>query len=300
MRQILRLVALILVSVPVMVRASGDSPRSPILGIAYVQLSVSDLEKSNDFYVRTLGLSSVNCLAEGAKCYFISPGQDVDLIKTDSASLKNRIAAIGLYTKDARTLRSFLLSKGLKPGELITGSTGMVYFSINDPENHALQFVQTRGIAGSVAPPALQGHLKIIHVGFVVNNRTVMDKFYKDILGFRLYWSGGMKEGETSWVAMQVPDGTDWVEYMLNIPADADRRLLGVMNHISLGVPDVQAAAKQLEAAGVKLTEQPKIGRDGKWQLNLYDPDFTRVELMGFTPVEKPCCSEFTGPHPLP
>ena len=299
MRQILRLVAFILVSVPVMVGASGDSPRSPILGIAYVQLRVSDLEKSNDFYVRALGLSSVNCPAEGAKCYFISPGQNVELIKTGSGSVKNGIAAIGLYTKDARSLRSYLLSKGLQPGELITDATGMVYFRINDPENHALQFVQTRGIAGSVAPPALQG-LKIIHAGFVVNNRTVMDKFYKDILGFRLYWSGGMNEGETSWVAMQVPDGTDWVEYMLNIPANADRHLLGVMNHISLGVPDVQAAARQLEAAGAKLTEQPKIGRDGKWQLNLYDPDFTRVELMGFTPVTKPCCSEFTGPHPLP
>jgi len=24
------------------------------------------------------------------------------------------------------------------------------------------------------------------------------------------------------------------------------------------------------------------------------------VELMEFTPVEKPCCSEFTGPHPKP
>jgi hypothetical protein len=40
------------------------------------------------------------------------------------------------------------------------------------------------------------------------------------------------------------------------------------------------------------------MGRDGKWQLNIYDPDFTRVELMEFTPAQKPCCSEFQGPHP--
>ncbi len=59
-------------------------------------------------------------------------------------------------------------------------------------------------------------------------------------------------------------------------------------------------AAEQLEKRGMKLPEQPKIGRDGKWQLNLYDPDGTRVELMEFTPVEKPCCSEFTRPHPKP
>ncbi len=109
-----------------------------------------------------------------------------------------------------------------------------------------------------------------------------------------------MNDGETSWVAMQVPDGTDWVEYMLNIPADADKHTLGVMNHIALGVPDIHAAQKQLLTNGMKLTEEPKMGRDGKWQLNVYDPDDTRVEFMEFTPVEKPCCSEFTGPHPKP
>jgi len=34
--------------------------------------------------------------------------------------------------------------------------------------------------------------------------------------------------------------------------------------------------------------------------LNLYDPDATRVELMEFTPVEKPCCSEYSGNQPKP
>ncbi len=140
----------------------------------------------------------------------------------------------------------------------------------------------------------------LIHAGFIVKDRAAMDKFYRDILGFHLYWSGGMKDGETNWVSMQVPDGTDWIEYMLNVDPNADQRLRGVMNHIALGVPSVKEAAIQLEKNGVKLTEQPKIGRDGKWQLNLYDPDMTRVELMEFTPVEKPCCSEFTGTHPKP
>ena len=48
------------------------------------------------------------------------------------------------------------------------------------------------------------------------------------------------------------------------------------------------------------MPSMPKFGREGKWQLNLYDPDGTRVELMEFTPVEKPCCSDCTGPHPKP
>jgi hypothetical protein len=99
---------------------------------------------------------------------------------------------------------------------------------------------------------------------------------------------------------MQVPEGTDWVEYMLNISPTADKRTLGVMNHISLGVPDIHAINDELAKAGVKPAEVPKIGRDGKWQLNLYDADQTRIEFMEFTPKQRPCCSEFTGPHPGP
>jgi hypothetical protein len=115
-----------------------------------------------------------------------------------------------------------------------------------------------------------------------------------------VYWHGGRTENETSWVDMQVPDGTDWLEYMLNVPANASHKTLGVMNHIALGVPDIHAAQQQLIKNGWKQTEEPKIGRDGKWQLNLYDPDETRVELMEFKPTKEPCCSSYTGPHPGP
>ncbi len=88
---------------------------------------------------------------------------------------------------------------------------------------------------------------------------------------------------------------------MVNVSPNADQHTLGVMNHIALGVPDIHAVANSNSSrTAVKPTEEPKIGRDGKWQLNLYDPDDTRVEFMEFKPVEKPCCSEFTAPHPGP
>jgi catechol 2,3-dioxygenase-like lactoylglutathione lyase family enzyme len=142
--------------------------------------------------------------------------------------------------------------------------------------------------------------VQLIHTGAIVHDRAASDHFYKDILGFRPYWHGGMKDDKDDWVALQVPDGTDWVEYMLNISATADKHTLGVMNHIAIGVKDIHETEQDLLKNGVKLTEEPKVGRDGKWQLNLYDPDDTRVEFMEFTPKEKPCCSEFTGPHPGP
>jgi hypothetical protein len=115
-----------------------------------------------------------------------------------------------------------------------------------------------------------------------------------------VFWHGGFKDDETNWYSVQVPDGDNWLEYMLNIPATADHKELGIQNHFSLGVRDVKATAKELEAKGVKLASKPILGRDGKWQLTLLDPDDTRAEVMDFVPVEKPCCSEFTGIQPKP
>jgi hypothetical protein len=65
-------------------------------------------------------------------------------------------------------------------------------------------------------------------------------------------------------------------------------------------VRDIHAADSKFLTKGTATYDAPEIGRDGKWSLDLYDPDGTRVELMEFNPVEKPCCSEYTGPHPKP
>jgi hypothetical protein len=32
----------------------------------------------------------------------------------------------------------------------------------------------------------------------------------------------------------------------------------------------------------------------------VFDPDEVRVEFMDFSPSQKPCCSDFTAPHPQP
>jgi len=283
--------------------AAKEETRPKITDVAFVRIRVSDMQTASAFYHGELKLPNAMCyFGLESQCFFVNLYQQVELVKMEASPKQNRIDAIGMYTSDAAGLRKYLVSRGQKPRELITNTHGYESFQIKDPEGHTIEFVQQPdGTGGSISGDTpLAG--RMIHAGFVVKDRAAADHFYKDILGFRLYWSGGMKEAQTNWVAMQVPDGTDWVEYMLNIPDDADKHTLGVMNHISLGVVSVKAAQEQLEKAGVVLgaEEQPKIGRDGKWQLNLYDPDGTRVELMEFTPVEKPCCSEFTGLHPKP
>jgi catechol 2,3-dioxygenase-like lactoylglutathione lyase family enzyme len=126
------------------------------------------------------------------------------------------------------------------------------------------------------------------------------DRFYKDLLGFRLYWRGGFKDADTDWYEIQAPDGDNWIEFMLNIPAAANHQELGIQNHFSLGVRDIKSAVKRLRENGLITNDKPEIGRDGKWSFDIYDPDGTRVEFMEFTPAQKPCCALYTAAHPKP
>ena len=47
-----------------------------------------------------------------------------------------------------------------------------------------------------------------------------------------------MKDDRTDWVDMRVPEGRDWLEYMMNVK-NPTPRTLGVMNHMALGVPSM-------------------------------------------------------------
>jgi catechol 2,3-dioxygenase-like lactoylglutathione lyase family enzyme len=224
----------------------------------------------------------------------VSPTQRLTLSTAPEPTPSNLLYEIVFATDDIRAMKIYLTANNVQ-FESAKGS-GATTCSVIDPEGHRIGFTELpKATQDSVAETSSR-HL--IHAGFVVHDRAAEDKFYKDILGFHVYWHGGMKDGEDNWVDMQVPDGTDWIEYMLRVSPDASHKTLGVMNHIALGVPDIHAAQQQLIKNGWKGTEEPKIGRDGKWQLNLYDPDETRVELMEFKPTKEPCCSAYTGPHP--
>jgi catechol 2,3-dioxygenase-like lactoylglutathione lyase family enzyme len=290
---------------------SATPVRPKIIQILQVRILTTNPQGANAFYygiLRTLAQAGT----ETAKCNWcekISKGDNgpVVLVPAQEPLPDNLLSTVIFKTDDAERLRKFLEKNKVRVEKWTKWPSGAM-FTVFDPEGHRLIFVQapdynqpTLAIPGTYEEP-LPNWPHIIHAGFVVHDRAAMDRFYKDILGFHVYWKGGMKDGETNWVDMQLPDGTDWIEYMLNVPPDADQRTRGVMNHIAVGVVDMKAADRELLDAGLNLpiSEAPKIGRDGKWQLNLYDPDGTRVELMEFTPVEKPCCSEYTGPHPKP
>jgi catechol 2,3-dioxygenase-like lactoylglutathione lyase family enzyme len=284
--------------------AKAQEPVRPhISSIAGVKIWVTDLAAAQSFYSKALDKAhNCNwCEQAPGRSFLLGHLQVLTLQQAPSPAPQDLLAQIAFATDDIPKLRRYLVSRNLtvsKPDKDADTS-----LRVDDPEGHHIEFVARRKL-NAEALARIQSQIPnepyIIHAGLVVNDQAKMDHFYRDILGFRPYWHGGMKDGKDDWVALQVPDGTDWIEYMLNISPNADHHTLGVMNHIALGVTDIQATNAALLSDGWKPGEEPKLGRDGKWQLNVYDPDDTRIEFMEFTPKEKPCCSEFTGPHPKP
>jgi len=281
---------------------SAQAPTRPkIYSVAFARFKSADFALSTTFYEKSLGLKSGadNCKGVSSPCFAINPYQHVELAPATMRDSGSFLEEVGFNVSDVSQMKKYLAANGVQTSEITKAQNGLHFVEASDPEGHLLAFVELSG-GDSQINGLNQVSSRLIHAGFIAKDRAVEEKFYKELLGFRPYWHGGMKDDETSWDSMQVPDGSDWLELMLYDPNSGDKHFRGVMNHIALGVTDIQAAKAQLIKNGFKLTEEPKLGRDGKWQLNVYDPDETRVEFMEFTPKEKPCCSEFTAPHPKP
>jgi catechol 2,3-dioxygenase-like lactoylglutathione lyase family enzyme len=281
---------------------TGNVARPGITGIDHGAFYTTDPEGVRALYSVTLGLGSSAPVESGEFVRYLVGTQWVGYSNAPDPKAIDRMDHVAFATDDVTALRKYLVANSVKASEIKGHDDQSLSFFVDDPEGNRIEFVSggphLKDSSLDATPRRASRHL--IHVGFLVRDRDAEDRFYRDLLGFRLYWHGGMKPGDTDWVAMQVPDGTDWLEYMLNHPEHPDLRLMGVLNHISLGVADMKKAQALLESHGWKPHDGEKVqmGKDGKWQLNLFDPDLTRIELMEFKPTEKPCCAEFTGAHP--
>ena len=290
---------LILISATGLFAQSKPATRPHITGVDHVAFFTTAPDGVRKLYTDVLGLAAADPIETGESFRYIVGKQWVGFSPAPDPKATDRMDHVAFATDNIVALRRYLTDKGFTPSQIQGKSDHSLSFTMKDPDGHSIEFVE-RGKEDTPAPPAAAVSHRMIHAGFLVYNRPAEDHFYLEVLGFRPYWHGGMKDDASDWIAIQVPDGTEWLEYMCNQPKDPGLQLTGVMNHISLGVVDIKKAQASIESHGWKEhgNEKAQMGRDGKWQLNLYDPDFTRVELMEFKPAQKPCCSEFSGPHP--
>ena len=280
--------------------AAGAQERPKIVSVSHLSIYSSDVGKTEQFFVHDLGaFKAADPQNPQGTRYYFNAVQFVEVLPLpDGPPSINRLDHAAFNVANAEDMRRYLGAHGIAvPASLSSAGDGSRYFEVRDPEDNRIQFVQPPQHPQPVPLNPLSNH--IIHVGFMVHDPQVEDRFYRELLGFRPYWHGGMTEDSSQWIAQQVPDGGDWLEYMV-VKGDVSQETAGVFNHFSLGVQNVEKSVNLLYE-GDRLNAKhspPQIGRDGKWQLNMYDPDGTRAELMEFQPAVKPCCSPFLAPSP--
>ena len=305
-----RLFAAVLVALSVAATAQTAPPRPKITGISHLAVYTSNAAATDHYYREIIGAAKQPDPEnpKGVR-YAFSATQFVEVLPLPADAGINRLDHPAWNTLNAEELRKYLAAKGWKtPAAVTKGSDGSRWFAVKDPEGNKVEFVQPAANAKAPDAPNVIGH-HIIHVGFLVRNRATEDTFYRDLLGFKPYWFGGMVPGKIDWVSQQAPDGHDWLEYMVTsgpsgtgIPANISQHQLGVLDHLSVGEVNVNDAYKILKdgnrLAGVVNDGHTQMGKDGKGQFNMYDPDGIRLELMNFHATEKPCCSPFTADDP--
>ena len=192
------------------------------------------------------------------------------------------------------------------PEKVGKGQTRNSNFNVNDPDGHIVEIVQyepdswTSREKGKFMPDTrISTHMT--HFGILIGPLAAANAFYHDILGMTETWRGSSSPKELSWVNMKVPDGTDYMEYML-YSTEQTKAQRGTKNHICLVVPDMPKAIATLEARPARKDYTRKVefqvGKNNKRLANLYDPDGTRVELMEPDTVDGKPTPPSTAPAP--
>lgn len=279
---------------------AADAPRPKILGVAHIAFYVSDLEKTRAFWTDFLGYRECFNLkrpgTDDIRMAFIKIN-DLQYIElsTDKPRADMMLSHISFATDNAEAMRVYLAGKDVKvPATVPKGQTGNKNYNITDPDGNVVEIVEyqpdswTAREKGNFMPETrISTHIR--HVGVLIGSVEAANRFYQGILGFDDIWRGGGDEIKPlSWINMRVPDGSDYIEYMLHGAAPEPERY-GTRNHLSLEVPDCEKAVAILKArpgaANFKM-EAVKVGVNRRRQLNIYDPDGSRVELMEPTTID--------------
>ena len=294
---------------------TGASPRKSrphILGVAHMALYVSDLQAARAFYKDFLGYAEPFALKreDGSdRIAFIKINDDqyIELF-AESPKQDGQLNHIAFFTDSAEAMRDYLASSGIKvPDKVGKGRIGNSNFNILDPDGHTVEIVEyqpdswTRREKGKFMPDT-RISTRIAHLGVLVGAVDPAMKFYRDVLGFQEFWRGSSTGKVLSWINMRVPDGNDYLEFMLYAtPQDAAQ--MGVKNHICLLVPDIKQAVATLESRPARKNySRPieiRVGINGKRQANLFDPDGTRIELMEPNTADGKPVPSSTAPPPI-
>src|SRR5581483_7666347 len=167
--------------------AQQQIERPPIVGLAHIGLFVSDLAKADEFYGHVLGYGhfSLDKPSGGLMLnyYKVNDHQYIEIYPGLQGDSQDRLSHVAFETTDARKLRDYLASKGIKvPASLKPGLDKNLSFMVNDPEGRRIEFVQYmpgslhNSKNGTLLPDTRVSN-QMIHAGFVVHDRAAEDRF---------------------------------------------------------------------------------------------------------------------------
>jgi lactoylglutathione lyase len=287
--------------------AARAPTRPRILGISHVALRVSDLARARAFYQTLLGHVTGMPPGAGAPLHAAINERQYLTLRAGLAAADDRLDHVALETDDVEAMRRYLAARGVDvPATVMRNAeSGNPAFTVRDPEGWTLEFVQhTEDTWPRKAPAADAGRAvsrRMLHAGILVGDLDAANRFYGGILGLVETWRGSRSGTELSWTNMKVPEGDDYLEFMLygRLPAPDAR---GTPHHICLQVDDLPKAqailAERVTAAAYTRGLEPRVGTNRKRQLNLFDADGTRVELMEPDTVDGQPVPPSTAPPP--
>ena len=208
--------AILALSISASAQTALAPQRPKIVGVAHIGLRTDNLDAARKFYGQQLGYEEAFHLdkPEGGLMliYFkVNDRQYIEVFPGWKGEEQLVLSHIAFETDNAQQLRDYLASKGVHvPDTLRRNLDGNFTFMIKDPDGHEIEFMQY--MPGSLharnfgkALPATRVSDHIIHVGTTASDRAAFDALYRDILGFREFWHGGMTNDRTDWVDMRVP-----------------------------------------------------------------------------------------------
>jgi lactoylglutathione lyase len=122
----------------------------------------------------------------------------------------------------------------------------------------------------------------IAHIAYSVHDMDKTLSLYRDILGLPVAFN--IERDGKPWIEYVKVAQEKFIEFFYPGPTDDFAKDITSYNHLCLGVEDIFATEKALDAAEYPVDIRPKQGNDGNWQMWVVDPDGNRIELMQISP----------------
>ena len=159
-------------------------------------------------------------------------------------------------------------------------------------------FLDSSLTAVEVKRPRILG---VAHMALFVSDLPKARAFYKDFLGYEEPYVLKREDGSDRIAFIKINEN-QYLEFML-YDKRPDAEQMGVRNHICLITPDIKKAVAILETRPARKNyNRPieiKVGKNGKRQANLFDPDGTRIELMEPNTVDGKPVPPSIAPPPI-